>query len=72
VIAALQSCGKKCLICGATGTAAVQYPGGTTLHSLFPLGINEQFIGGVQSYIGRGTGHARYILAADMIVMNVV
>jgi hypothetical protein len=37
LINALQSHRKKCLICGTTGIAAVQYPGGTTLHSLFRL-----------------------------------
>jgi hypothetical protein len=38
---ALESTGKKCLTCGTTGIAAVQYPRGTTLHSLFHLGIDE-------------------------------
>jgi hypothetical protein len=41
LIKALESRRKKCLICGTTGIAAVQYPGGTTLHSLFHLGIDE-------------------------------
>jgi hypothetical protein len=41
LINALQSHGKKCLICGITDIATVQYPGGTTLHSQFLLGINE-------------------------------
>jgi type II secretory pathway predicted ATPase ExeA len=40
LISALRACGKRCLICGATGIAAVQYPGGTTLHSLVRLGID--------------------------------
>jgi hypothetical protein len=60
------------LICGTTGIAAVQYPGGTTLHSLFRLGINEQSRGGFRSNIGRGTPLAWYILAADLIIMNEV
>jgi Cdc6-like AAA superfamily ATPase len=42
LINALQSHCKKCLICGTTGIAGVQYPGGTILHSLFRLGIDEQ------------------------------
>jgi hypothetical protein len=37
LINALQSHCKKCLICGTTGISAVQYPGGTTLPSLFAL-----------------------------------
>jgi hypothetical protein len=38
----IESRGERCLICDATGIAAVQYPGGTTLYSLFRLGIAEQ------------------------------
>jgi hypothetical protein len=60
------------LICGTTGIAAVQYPGGTILHSLFHLGINEQSRGGFRSNIGRGTPLARYILAADLIIIDEV
>jgi Cdc6-like AAA superfamily ATPase len=45
LINTLESCFKKCLICGTTGIAAVQYPGGTTLHSLFHLGIDEELRG---------------------------
>jgi hypothetical protein len=41
LISALQSRRKKWLICGTTCIAAIQYPGGTTVHSLFCLGINE-------------------------------
>jgi hypothetical protein len=37
LINALQSHRKQCLICGTTGIAAVQYPDGMTLHSLFAL-----------------------------------
>jgi hypothetical protein len=39
----LQSAREKCLICGTTGITAVQYPGETTLHSLFHLGIMNSF-----------------------------
>jgi hypothetical protein len=62
LINALQSYRKKCLICGTTGIAAVQYLGGTTLHSLFRLGIDEQSRGGFRSNIGCGIPLARYIL----------
>jgi hypothetical protein len=70
LINALQACGKKCLICGTTGIAAVQYPEGTTLHSLFRLGIDEQSTRSFRSNIGRGTLLAPHILAADLIVIN--
>jgi hypothetical protein len=72
LINALQSHRKKCLICGTTGIAAVQYPGGTTLHSLFRLGIDEQSRGGFGSDIGRSTPLAEYILAADLIIIDEV
>jgi hypothetical protein len=42
LINALQSHRKKCLICRTAGIAVVQYPGRTTLLSLFRLGIDEQ------------------------------
>jgi hypothetical protein len=72
LINALQSHRKKCLICGTTGVAAVQYPGGTALHSLFCLGIDEQSREDFRSNIGRGTPLARYILAADSIIIDEV
>jgi hypothetical protein len=72
LISAIQSHRKKCLICGTTGIAAVQFPGGTTLHSLFRLGIDEQSRGGLRSNVGRGTPLARYILAADLIIIDEV
>jgi hypothetical protein len=65
LINALHLRGKKCLICGATAIAAVQYPGGTTLRSLFHLGIDEHSTSGFRSNIGRDTPMARYILDAD-------
>jgi RecG-like helicase len=55
LINALQSYREKCLICGTTGIAAVQYHHETTLHSLFRLGIDEQSRGGFCSNIGRST-----------------
>jgi hypothetical protein len=42
LINTIQSHREKSLICGTTGIAAVQYPGGTILHSLFRLGIDKQ------------------------------
>jgi MoxR-like ATPase len=72
LINALQSHRKKCLICGTTGIAAIQYPGGTTLHSLFRLGIDEQSLGGFRSNIGHGTPLARYVFAADLIIIDEV
>jgi hypothetical protein len=61
LINALQSHRKKCLICGTTGIAAVQYLGGTTFHSLLRLGIDEPSRGGFRSNIGCGTPLARNI-----------
>jgi Cdc6-like AAA superfamily ATPase len=55
IIHYLRSQGRKCLICGTTGIAAVQYPGGTTLHSLFHLGIDEEWRKGFRSNIGQQT-----------------
>jgi hypothetical protein len=72
LISAHQSHRKIGLICGTTDIAAVQYPGGTTLPSLFRLGINEQSRGGFRSNIRRGTALARYILAADLIIIDEV
>jgi hypothetical protein len=72
LINAFQSHCKNSLICGTTGIAALQYPGETTLHSLFRLGIDEQSRGGVRSNIGRDTPLTRYILAADLIIINEV
>jgi hypothetical protein len=72
LISALHSLGKKYLICGTTGIAAVQYPGGTALHSLFHLGIDEQSTGAFHSNIGRRTPLARHVLAADLIIIDKV
>jgi hypothetical protein len=72
LINAFQSHRKKCLICETTGIATVQYPGGTTLHSLFRLGIDEQPRGGFRSNIGPAAPLARYILAVDLIIFDEV
>jgi hypothetical protein len=54
LIKTLQSHGEKCLICGTTAIAALQYPGKTTLGSFSRLGIDQQFAGSLRSNIGRG------------------
>jgi hypothetical protein len=72
LIKALQSHGKKRLICETTGFSAIQYPSGITLHSLFPLGIDEHSAGGFHSNVGRRTPLARYILDADLIIIDEV
>jgi hypothetical protein len=72
LINVLQACGEMCLICATTGIAAVHYPGGTTFHSLFRLGIDEQSTRSFRSHIGRGTHLAQYILAADLIIIDEV
>ena len=72
LIRRLQSLDKKCLICGTTGIAVAQYPGGITLHSLFRLGIDEEFAGSFRSNIGRGTFQAKCILDADLIIIDEV
>jgi hypothetical protein len=72
LINALQSHRKKGFICGTIGIAAVEYPGGTTLHSLFRLGIDEQSRGGFRSNIGRDTPLGRYILASHLIIIDEV
>jgi hypothetical protein len=52
VIAELAKRGKKCLVTGTTGIAAAQYRGGTTLHSLFKLGIDDARVADFRSNIG--------------------
>jgi hypothetical protein len=72
VIAALQAMRRICLVCATTGIAAVQYPGGTTLHSVFKLGIDENSANGFVDHIGQGTPQAAYILEADLIIVDEV
>jgi hypothetical protein len=48
----MRQSGLNCLICATTGIAAVQYSGGTTVHSLFHLGFDEQANSSFQSNIG--------------------
>jgi Cdc6-like AAA superfamily ATPase len=45
LIKTLQSHSKKCLIYGTTGTAALPYPGRTTLHSQSRPGTDKQLAG---------------------------
>jgi hypothetical protein len=72
LIKALESCGKKCLICGTTGIALVHYPRGTTRYSLLRFGIDERFTESFRCHIGGGTSQARYILAAALIINDEV
>jgi hypothetical protein len=72
LVAVLRGEGQRCLISETTGIAAVQYPGGCTLHSLFKLGIDDESRSGVVSRIGRGSGHGDSILRADVILINEV
>jgi ATP-dependent exoDNAse (exonuclease V) alpha subunit len=72
LVSMLRAQDRNCLICATTGIAAVQYPGGCTLHSLFKLGIDEESRGGLVSHIGHGSVHGDYILRADLIVIDEV
>jgi hypothetical protein len=72
LITYLEAIGKKSLICATTGIAAVQYRGGTTLHSLFRLGIDEESNGSFLSHIGRDTPYAQHLLRADLIIIDEV
>jgi ATP-dependent exoDNAse (exonuclease V) alpha subunit len=54
------------------GIAAVQYPGDTTLHSLFRLGIDEAIKGEFRCNIGRDTAQANHILSDDLIMIDEV
>jgi hypothetical protein len=55
LITALESSGKKCLICGTRGIAGAENRGGTTLYSPSRLGIDELLAGSFRSNIGCGT-----------------
>jgi hypothetical protein len=55
---------------GRTGIAAAQYPSGTTLHSLFKLGIDEAVGNGFRSAVGRGSVHGNYLAHADLIMID--
>jgi hypothetical protein len=63
---------RNSLICATAGIAAVQYPGGCTLHSLFKLGIDEESRGGFASHIGQGSVHGEIILRAGLLVIDEV
>jgi UDP-N-acetylmuramoylalanine-D-glutamate ligase len=41
ILSELERLGIRCLVSGTTGIAAVQYPEGQTVHSLFRLGLDE-------------------------------
>jgi ATP-dependent exoDNAse (exonuclease V) alpha subunit len=62
--------GKKCLMTETTGIAAMQYQGGTTVHSLLKRGIDAAMRGDLRSTIGRNTFDATHIQSNDVIVMD--
>jgi hypothetical protein len=66
----LQSYGKTGVICSTIEAAAVQYHSGTTFHSLFRFGIDEEFRGSIRSNLGHDTPDVRRILAADFIIID--
>jgi hypothetical protein len=72
IISEMRRLGKRCLVSATTGFAAVQYPGGVTVHSLFKLGIDEAVKGEFRCNIGQGTPHARYICGADLVIIDEV
>jgi hypothetical protein len=72
LISILRAMGKKCLIAATTGIAAVQYHGGCTLHSLFKLGFDERAGSTFISGVGKGTPHADYLMAADLVIIDEV
>jgi hypothetical protein len=72
MLSELQRLGIQVLISATTGIAAVQYPGGQTVHSLFRLGIDELHGARFTSHIGRGTSRARHLLAAGLIIIDEV
>jgi hypothetical protein len=72
LIRALALGGKKYLSCGTTGIATVQSSGGTTLHSLCRLSIDEEFTGSFRSNIGCDSFRARDIFTANLIIIDEV
>jgi hypothetical protein len=67
---ALQSYEKKCLIWGTIRITTVQYPAGTTVHSLFHLEIEELITGSLRFNIGRDALEARDIFAANLTIIG--
>jgi hypothetical protein len=72
LITTLESIGKKYSISSNAGIVAVQYPGGTTIHSLFRLGIDDEFTSSFRSNIGHGSLQAQHLLAAELTIINTV
>jgi hypothetical protein len=60
------------LICGTTGVAVVQCPGGITFYSLFRLEIDEQLTRSLRFNLGRHTAQAQHILAAGLVMFEEV
>jgi hypothetical protein len=61
---------KRVLICGTKGIAVVQYPRGTTVHSLFPLGMDEISTKSFAPNVGKGTFQAERLRSADVIIID--
>jgi hypothetical protein len=68
----LRKRGIPYFIRAATGIAAVQHPGGHTVHSLFSLGIDENQGSLFILHIGRNTQKAQKLLDARLIVISEV
>jgi hypothetical protein len=63
LVSMLRAQDRNCLIGATTGIAAVHYPGGCTLHSLFGLVIDEASRGGLVSHNGQGSVHGGLYIA---------
>lgn len=73
LIKILQRMGKNVLITGTTGIAAAQYNGGSTLHSLFSLGIEKNAGNPVfKSNIGTKSYKAKMIIDCDLLIIDEV
>jgi Cdc6-like AAA superfamily ATPase len=68
----LRNRGIAYFVSATTGIAAVQYPGGQTVHSLFSLGIDENQGSCFISHIGRNTQKTQKLLGARLIVIDEV
>lgn len=69
----LRNKNKKILIAGTTGIAASQYSGGSTLHSLFSLGIDQNDKNNIfKSKIGLKSFKGKMIIDSDLIIIDEV
>jgi hypothetical protein len=72
IVGELRHRSMRCLISATTGIAAAQYEGGSTVHSLFCLDIDEASGGEFRCNVGKGTVQARYPFAVNLIVIDEV